>query len=94
MDGIFELMDFNGNGSIDYSEFLATIIDCYGYGMSKIEFMRKCFEVLDYGKDGFISLSDLNNLVIVDLQDSFGLLQPEEIIRQCDLNQDGRISFE
>jgi calcium-dependent protein kinase len=54
---IFNGMDVNGKGTIEYTEFLAAAVDrskCQGEGVC-----RYAFDVLDWDGDGQISLQDL-----------------------------------
>ncbi|CAK0844258.1 unnamed protein product [Prorocentrum cordatum] len=54
---ILEGMDVNGNGAIEYTEFLAAAVDtskCRGEGMCQY-----AFDVFDWDGDGQISLQDL-----------------------------------
>jgi calcium-dependent protein kinase len=58
---ILEGMDVNGNGAIEYTEFLAAAVDrskCQGEGMCQY-----AFDVFDWDGDGQISLQDLKNVV-------------------------------
>jgi len=58
---ILEGMDVNGNGAIEYTEFLAAAVDwnkCQSEGMCQY-----AFDVFDWDGDGQISLQDLKNVV-------------------------------
>jgi len=59
MQEIFEGMDVNGTGAIEYTEFLAAAVDrskCQGEGVC-----RCAFDVLDWDGDGEISTKDLKH---------------------------------
>jgi calcium-dependent protein kinase len=59
MREIFEGMDVNGTGAVEYTEFLAAAVDrskCQGEGVC-----RYAFDVLDWDGDGTISPQDLKH---------------------------------
>ena len=96
MDEIFDAMDFDGSGQVDYSgiylvyaEFLASFLDCFVYKNEK--FLREAFNKMDVNKDNKLGKSDLQNLIHsgnLSFRDEMSRL-----IDEVDLDQDGKIDF-
>jgi len=57
IDQIFQAMDFNDSGQIDYTEFIASFLDCSIY--LNESFLRKEFAKLDMDKDGKLNKEDI-----------------------------------
>lgn len=58
---IFEKLDFNNNGTIDYSEFLITHLD-----PAKVineERLREVFDMFDYDKSGSITVDEIKKML-------------------------------
>lgn len=58
---IFEKLDFNNNGTIDYSEFLITHLD-----PSKVvneERLREVFEMFDFDGSGYITVDEIKRML-------------------------------
>lgn len=64
IDQIFSAMDFDNSGYIDYSEFIASFLDCSSY--MNDTFLRKEFNKLDSDKDGKLNKSDIESIVRLD----------------------------
>jgi calcium-dependent protein kinase len=80
----FGALDVNGNGQVDYSEFLAAMMT------SQLpiddDLLKKTFGRFDGDHDGFISLDELNE-IIGDPE------QSRIIMKQVDQNFDNQISY-
>jgi Ca2+-binding EF-hand superfamily protein len=90
IDQIFFAMDFDSSGYIDYSEFIASFLDCSTY-MNEA-FLRKEFTKLDQDKDGMIEKSDIEQIIRLDTL-SIGKVDVQEMINEADLNGDGKIDY-
>ena len=83
--------DYNGDGVIDFEEFITACVD--KKVLKSHEDVRKAFNVLDYNKDGVISLEDFDDLfnsyggAVIDAQ------MWEDLLAEADTNDDGMISF-
>ena len=58
---LFEKMDFNNNGTIDYSEFLITYLD-----PAKVineERLKEVFNMFDIDKSGAITVDEIKKLL-------------------------------
>jgi calcium-dependent protein kinase len=58
MKELFQASDVDGSGQIDYSDFLAAMLDSNRVARRK-EAVRKSFEELDRDGDGFITAEDI-----------------------------------
>eukprot|EP00842_Homolaphlyctis_polyrhiza_P004318 jgi/Hompol1/4888/HPOL_004000-RA len=100
---IFRLLDRNGNGELDFVEFMTALdISSRGDMDEKLEW---CFQLYDLDEDGFISEAEM--LCIVDAMyrmvgTSAGLPDDEitaemrvrKIFNTMDLDRDGQLSLE
>lgn len=101
IDRMFALFDQNGDGRIDYKEFLTKLATLRESGESAL---KLCFEIYDEEGNGFISKKDvekvLSNVLKEDLAESEDedveaeiQTQLEKIFQAFDTNQDGKISY-
>lgn len=85
-----KLMDTNGNGVIDYTEFIAACMGSYGY--LKETHIKNAFEYFDKDNSGKITLEELKE----SLCDDDLLINEEElskIIAEVDKDNDGCIDY-
>lgn len=88
---IVTALDFNYNGSIDYTEFITACLQTHNY--TNVGLLKSAFRYFDADNSGFITVQELKNVLHGDefsLVDSF---QAEEIIKEADLNMDGKIDY-
>mmetsp|Transcript_37334 Transcript_37334/g.79325 ORF Transcript_37334/g.79325 Transcript_37334/m.79325 type:complete len:550 (-) Transcript_37334:58-1707(-) len=85
---IFEAMDSNNDESIHYSDFLAAMVSTrialHG------DLLRAAFKRFDKDNSGYITVENLRQV----LGDSFEGAEVETLIKDADLLDDGRVSFE
>jgi Ca2+-binding EF-hand superfamily protein len=91
-DLIIEECDYNGDGVIDFQEFMSACID--RKVLSNQEDVKIAFRILDTNKDGTISLDDFD-----DLFNSYGGAKMdndvwENLLMEADKNGDGVVSFD
>lgn len=89
---VLQHIDSNASGVVDYSEFLAATLE-------KKKYMREdrlwaAFRVFDVDGNGTISKEELQKILLGGQVDVEGDKSIDEIIRECDLNGDGEISFD
>ena len=85
-------MDTNGNGTIEFSEFL--IIMARKMKQNDLEEeIREAFRVFDQDGNGFISASELRH-VMVSLGEKLTDIEVNEMIREADTDGDGQINYE
>lgn len=85
IDQIFLAVDMNGSGKISWTEFLASTIETKGH-ISEAEF-SSAFEHLDFDKNGYISTSDLREIIGRDLPQNI----IDQIIDESDIIGDHKI---
>merc|ERR1719162_829485 len=89
---VMEDVDADGNGSIDYTEFLAASLDKRTYLREDV--CWAAFQVFDRDGDGSITLDELK-LVLKDgsVTEVAGAEQIEALLSEVDENGDGVIDF-
>eukprot|EP00268_Persea_americana_P015292 TRINITY_DN1698_c0_g2_i4.p1 TRINITY_DN1698_c0_g2~~TRINITY_DN1698_c0_g2_i4.p1 ORF type:complete len:531 (+),score=93.01 TRINITY_DN1698_c0_g2_i4:954-2546(+) len=88
---LMEAADVDGNGTLDYGEFVTVSIHLKKIGND--EHIRKAFSYFDQNQSGYIEIDELR----VALVDDLGSDQEEvidAIIRDVDTDKDGRISYD
>ena len=89
INSFLETADVNGNGKIDYAEFLTTM----NLGNKDIgkKTLKQVFDYYDYDKNGNIEASDIREIF-----EDTGLSDKEihDMIDNVDINSDRKISFE
>ncbi|OMJ84861.1 hypothetical protein SteCoe_13916 [Stentor coeruleus] len=89
IDQIIQRCDTDGNGYINYSEFLtATVEASHAYSRERV---RQVFEVFDKNKDGKLSLDEIRSALGGDAN-NFTVFK--QIISEVDTNCDGYIDFD
>ncbi|CAG9331882.1 unnamed protein product [Blepharisma stoltei] len=89
-ESIISSMDVNKNGTIDYTEFLASTLDRSIYLQQ--EKLENAFHLFDRNNTGMISISDLKEILGKD--NSLDSEYWESIIREADVNGDGKVDFD
>ncbi|XP_058073634.1 calcium-dependent protein kinase 20-like [Magnolia sinica] len=88
---LMEAADADGNGALDYGEFVAVSIHLRKMGND--EHLHKAFLYFDQNKSGFIEIEELTDSLADDLgENSEEVINA--IIRDVDTDKDGRISYE
>ncbi|XP_077210312.1 calcium-dependent protein kinase 20-like isoform X2 [Tasmannia lanceolata] len=88
---LMEVADVDGNGTLDYGEFVAVSIHLRKMGND--EHLRKAFVYFDRNQTGYIEIDELTDCLADDLgSNSEEVINA--IIRDVDTDKDGRISYE
>ncbi|XP_043704835.1 calcium-dependent protein kinase 10-like isoform X2 [Telopea speciosissima] len=88
---LMEVADVDGNGTLDYGEFVTVTIHLQK--MENDEHFRRAFMFFDRDGSGYIEMDELRET----LTDDSGKFDDEvlnDIIREVDTDKDGRISYE
>lgn len=85
-------VDTDGNGKIDFEEFL-TMMSRRTEPENGEEEMRQAFRVLDADGNGYISPHELHR-VMRNLGENLTEDEISEMVKQADLDGDGRINYE
>lgn len=83
---------FSGNGTIDFPEFLAMVATQLKDTHTDEEF-REAFNVFDKDNNGFISASEVRE-VMKSLGENLTDEQIEKIIQEADLDGDRQVSYQ
>jgi len=85
-------VDSDGNGTIDFNEFLSMMAKKLKETDSDDE-IREAFFVFDKDGDGYISSSELRQ-VMLTLGEQLTDAEVDEMIREADTDGDGRVCYE
>ncbi|KAF8692191.1 hypothetical protein HU200_039794 [Digitaria exilis] len=87
--------DADGNGTIEFAEFLALMArkkktsSSAGAG----EELREAFKVFDKDQNGYISAAELRH-VMINLGEKLTDEEVEQMIREADLDGDGQVNYD
>ena len=85
-------VDLNGDGTIDFKEFLCLMVKKM-YDSDIDQELQDAFKFFDGDKDGYITSLELRN-AMNNLGDEYTPEEAEEMIKEGDLDNDGKISFD
>ncbi|XP_022994598.1 calcium-dependent protein kinase 10-like [Cucurbita maxima] len=91
MKMLMEVADVDGNGVLDYGEFVAVTIHLQR--MENDEHFRRAFMFFDKNESGFIELDELRKALADDASETDSDVL-NEIMREVDTDKDGRISYD
>ncbi len=87
-----EKLDFNNNGSIDYSEFLIANIDTNK--LLNEEKLKEAFELFDVDHSGTITTDEIKKVLGGNSASNIDDNEWERIMEEVDADGNGEISFE
>ena len=85
-------VDLNGDGTIDFKEFLCLMVKKMDDSDIDQE-LQDAFKFFDGDKDGYITSLELRN-AMNNLGEEYTPEEAEEMIKEGDLDNDGKISFD
>ncbi|KAG0497010.1 hypothetical protein HPP92_001701 [Vanilla planifolia] len=85
-------VDADGNGTIDFPEFL-TLMSRKMKDTDSEEELKEAFRVFDKDQNGFISAAELRH-VMTNLGEKLTDEEVDEMIREADVDGDGQINYE
>merc|ERR1711920_721070 len=87
-ESLFQSLDTNNDGEINYSEFLAATLQ--GRVKAHEDVLRKTFMRFDKGETGYITEEAFREI----LGDSWEEKDIKDLIEEADSNRDGKISYD
>ena len=85
-------IDSDGNGSVDFPEFLTMMANKMKENNNKDE-IHEIFKVFDKEGNGFISVAELSH-VMTNLGEELTEDEVKEMIKEADVDGDGQVSYE
>ncbi|KAL2612444.1 hypothetical protein R1flu_024136 [Riccia fluitans] len=92
LQDMIQEVDVDGDGTIDFAEFL-TLAALKIKDAGSDEELKEAFRVLDKDRNGFISAVELGH-VMTNLGENLTDDEVYEMIRQADVDGDGQINYE
>ncbi|CAN0920439.1 Calmodulin-like protein 11 [Linum grandiflorum] len=86
-------VDWDGNGSIEFEEFLSLMASNLEQKQSDHLELREAFRVFDKDQDGFISPSELRH-GMMNVGERITDEEVEQMVKEADLDGDGLISYQ
>ncbi|KAL5204698.1 hypothetical protein ABZP36_009569 [Zizania latifolia] len=86
-------VDEDGNGTIEFHEFLAIMKKNLSNNDDDEEELKKAFRVFDKDDNGFISHNELR-MVMASLGEEMTEDEIDEMMRTADTNNDGQVDYE
>ena len=90
---ISELDSGDGNGSIDFPEFLTMMAHKMKENNNHKDEIHEIFKVFDMEDNGFISVAELSH-VMTSLGEELTEEEVKEMIKEADIDGDGQVSYE
>ena len=87
---LMEAADVDGNGSIDYVEFITATM--HRHKLERDEHLFKAFQYFDKDNSGFITRDELESALIEHEMGDTSTIK--DIISEVDTDNDGRINYE
>ncbi|ESO01022.1 hypothetical protein HELRODRAFT_123894, partial [Helobdella robusta] len=91
IEEVFEQVDLDGNGKIDFDEFLL-LVRRYEKPLPEEVEAREMFKIFDRNADGYISKTELHRTMF-DLGIHLSSTDLDDMMKQADINKDGRIDY-
>ncbi|XP_074662119.1 calmodulin-alpha-like [Tubulanus polymorphus] len=92
---MIEEIDEDGNGTIDFSEFLNFMAIKLEEAQLSDEVLMEAFNMIDHGNKGYLDPGDLKTcLSLLEHGMQLTSKEIESILREADLDQDGKITFQ
>ncbi|XP_065827890.1 calmodulin-like [Oscarella lobularis] len=89
LEAMVEEVDADGNGTIEFEEFLVMM----SKQMASDDYIRAAFDAMDRNGDGYIDPIELKQ-VMENFGEQLSDDDVEEMIREADVDGDGRVDFE
>jgi len=90
---MIEEVDEDGNGTIEFDEFIVMMAKSMKETERNTADVEAAFKVFDQDGDGFISPEELKS-VMLTLGETLSQDEIEEMIREADLDGDGKVCYE
>ena len=92
LDEMIKLADNDGNGLVDFKEFL-DLMDSNCLVENVDQEMQNLFSLIDLNNDGFLSEKEISTMM-KNLGEKVRKKDIRKMIKEADKNKDGKISFE
>mmetsp|Transcript_13688 Transcript_13688/g.36913 ORF Transcript_13688/g.36913 Transcript_13688/m.36913 type:complete len:537 (-) Transcript_13688:182-1792(-) len=85
-------LDVDGDGRIDYTEFLAAALEKRHYEEERV--LLEAFQLFDHDGSGYLSRKELLQVLCnTEVETVWGSVVVAQVLEQCDGNADGQLDF-
>lgn len=91
LDEMIKVVDKDGNGLVDFKEFL-NLMDSNCLLQNLDQEMEKLFQMIDTNNDGFLSAQEITTMM-KNLGEKVRKKDIRKMMKEADKNNDGKISF-
>ena len=88
-ENLFKSMDQDGNGKIDFNEFINAAVEQYSY--FREEELLETFKIIDLDGSGKLSKMEIKTALLKD--DKVSDETVDKLVKEFDLNSDGEIDY-
>ena len=88
-ENLFKSMDQDGNGKIDFNEFINAAVEQYSY--FREEELLETFKIIDLDGSGKLSKMEIKTALLKD--DKVSNETVDKLVKEFDLNSDGEIDY-
>ncbi|XP_064622657.1 caltractin ICL1b-like [Lineus longissimus] len=93
LEAIISDIDLDGNGTLDFEEFLSFMARKMQDGTEAEDDIKECFRVFDRDGNGFINASELRN-ILMTTGEKLNDEEMQALIDEADVDNDGMINYE
>lgn len=92
LDAMIKLADNDGNGLVDFKEFLS-LMDSNCLVQNVDQEVQNLFEMIDLNNDGYLSEKEISTMM-KNLGEKVRKKDIRKMVKEADKNKDGKISFD
>ncbi len=85
--------DEDGNGQLDFPEFLCVMAECDESQAAVGEELKQLFQLLDANKDGSVDMAEMCQ-ILSQVGEPMTTAELAEVMREADIDGDGKLNYD